>query len=234
MIVSTLLSAGFALTAANAFLLPPEVANKHEAAKNHLLPTLIDPQSRNINIDCSDCPFALASQRNGLHEWTNSVKSDLELKFTAEDDKLKLNGVPFYPMAVPFTPAPLSAKQVKKSEDEEAVSHKGYDGDLRLSYSLETHNLKGPSGPEQDITATEITFSILGLDNEIARVDDIKIKTLSVPNPATGKHEVSLVMIICMVLDTNTCRSCSLSLWIQCLLTAIRRTLTVGPSSVEY
>lgn len=194
MLVPTLLSAGFALTA-NAFLLPLNVANKYEAAKNHITPTLLNPQFRDIILDCSDCPYALASKRNGLHEWTNSVKSDLEMTFTAEENKLKLNGVPFYPVTPPFTPAPLTAHQIKKPEDKEAVSKEGYDGDLSLSYSIEVHDMKGSSGPEQGATATEITFSILGLDNEVAHVDDIKIKTLSLPNPANGLNEVNLFTI---------------------------------------
>lgn len=213
MLVPTLVSAGFALTA-NAFLLPPEVANNYEAAKNHITPKLVNPQSRDITVDCSNCPFALASQRNGLHEWTHSVKSDLELKFTAENDQLKLNGVPFYPVTLPLTPAPLSVKQIKKPEDEQLVPHQGYDGDLSLSYSIEVHDMKGSIGSEQGVTASEITFSILGLDNEVAHVDDIKIKTLSLLNPANGQSEVSyldkshLISWIDIVSVTHCRRGC--------------------------
>ncbi|KAL8906956.1 MAG: hypothetical protein Q9207_001710 [Kuettlingeria erythrocarpa] len=188
MLVPALLSAGFALTA-NAFLLPPELANNYEA--NYLTLNLKNFQSRDITIDCSNCPFALASQRNGLHEWTHSVKSDLELKFSAENDQLKLNGVPFYPVVSPLTPAPLSVKQTKKPEEVDVATHQGYDGDLSLSYSIEVHDVKGSTGPEQGVRASEITFSILGLDNEVARVDDIKIRTISLLNPANGQSEVS-------------------------------------------
>ncbi|KAI4170506.1 MAG: hypothetical protein LQ343_004883 [Gyalolechia ehrenbergii] len=194
MLVPTLLSAGFALTA-NAFLLPPEVVNKAEAAKNSVPPTLINPQVRTVSLDCSNCPFALASQRNGRHEWTNSVKSDIELKFAAEDDKLKLNGVPFYPVVPPFAPAPLSVKQTPKSGGTEATSDNGFDGDLTLSYSLEIGDKKKglPTQGVVNPTMTEITLSILGLDNEVVHVDDIKIKALSLPNPANGKHELFIV-----------------------------------------
>lgn len=193
MLVPALLSAGFVLTA-NAFLLPPEVATTpNNAPKKHLISNL--PQSRTITLDCSECPFALASQRNGRHEWTHSVKSDVELTFTTDNDKLKLNGVPVYPvLPPPSVPAPVLVKQIKKSEDDEAMSHQGYEGDLTLSYSIEVHNMKSSSGAQQGITATEITFSILGLDNEVAHVDDIKIKTLSLPNPSTAQDEVSLVV----------------------------------------
>lgn len=190
MLVPTLLSAGFALTA-NAFLLPPEAARTLEAAKNNVGPHVIDPLSRTVTLDCSECPYALASQRNGRHEWTNDVKSDLQLKFTAEDGKLKLNDVPFYPVTPPFTPAPLSAKQIKKVEDEN-LSADGYDRDLTLSYSLEFDNEKKHfPAPGEDATLTEITLSILGLDNEVVHVDDIKIKALSIPDTANVQHEVS-------------------------------------------
>ncbi|KAL8843332.1 MAG: hypothetical protein Q9170_000190 [Blastenia crenularia] len=206
MLVPTLVSAGFALTA-NAFLLPPEVveaANKVEATKNNIVPALINPRVRNVNLDCSGCPFALSSQRNGLHEWTNSVNSDLELKFIAEDDKLKLNGVPFYPISPPFAPAPLTTKQIEKGEDGSAFSQQGYHGELRLSYSLEVGDRKkNLPAPGQDATATEMTLSILGLDNEVVHVNDIKIKALSLPNPTNGKHELFIVSIDTEASDSN-------------------------------
>ncbi|KAL8917894.1 MAG: hypothetical protein Q9172_005649 [Xanthocarpia lactea] len=192
MLVPTLLSTAFALTA-NAFLLPPEAASTFEAAKNNIAPDTIDPLSRSITLDCSNCPYALASQRNGLHEWTNAVKSDLQLKFTSEDNKLKLNGVPFYPITPPFTPAPLAAKQIKKYGEELA---EGYRGDLRLSYSLEFNNEKKSfPAPGQEAILSEMTLSIMGLDNEVVHVDDIKIKALSLPDSANAKHELIIVSV---------------------------------------
>ncbi|KAL8786677.1 MAG: hypothetical protein Q9213_002612 [Squamulea squamosa] len=203
MFVPTLLSAGFALTA-NAFLLPPEAPRTFEAANNNIASNIIDPLSRSISLDCSKCPYALASQRHGLHEWTNAVKSDLHLKFTSEDNKLKLNGVPFYPIVPPFTPAPLAAKQIKKGESEETTSHQGYDGDLRLSYSLEMDSRKKIFPvPGQEATLTEMTLSIMGLDNEVVRVDDIKIKALSLPDTKHTKHELIIVSVDTQPSDNN-------------------------------
>ncbi len=121
------------------------------------------------------------------------MKSDLQLKFSAENDQLKLNGVPFYPVVSPLTPPPLSVKQTRKPEDADVVTHQGYDGDLSLSYSIEVLDVKGSTGPEQGVTASEITFSILGLDNEVARVDDIKIRIISLLNPANGQSKVSFL-----------------------------------------
>ncbi|KAL8728371.1 MAG: hypothetical protein Q9166_005415 [cf. Caloplaca sp. 2 TL-2023] len=192
MIAPVLLSAGFAL-AANAFLLPPGTANNLEVAD---APKVINPLSRSVSLDCSACPYALASQRNGLHEWTNAVKSDLQLKFTSEDNKLKLNGVPFYPITPPFSPAPLSAKQIKKDDEAEATSHEGYNGNLKLSYSLEIDNEKKSfPAPGQEATLSEMTLSILGLDNEVVHVDDIKIKTLSLPDSENAKHDLIIVSV---------------------------------------
>ncbi|KAL8716380.1 MAG: hypothetical protein Q9220_000287 [cf. Caloplaca sp. 1 TL-2023] len=204
MYVTTLLSAGLALTA-NAFLLPPEAANNLEAAKNNVAPHLIDPQSRSIDLDCSDCPYALASQRNGHHEWTHDVKSDLRLKFTTEGNQLKLNGVPFYPVTQPFTPAPLSAKQIQKTVGDEVVSKQGHDGDLALSYTVEFNKEKKSfPAPGQDAVVTEITFSVLGLDNEVVHVDDVKIKTLSLPSSETAKHELIIVSVDTESPEDNT------------------------------
>ncbi|KAL8873247.1 MAG: hypothetical protein Q9174_001255 [Haloplaca sp. 1 TL-2023] len=206
MLVPTLLSAGFALTA-NAFLLPPEAAKTFETAKNelHSHPHVIDPLSRTVNVDCSGCPYALASQRNGRHEWTNDVKSSLELKITAEDEKLKLNGVPFYPVAPPFAPAPLYAKQIKKSNDEHSTPEEGFDRPLMLSYSLEFEKEKKAfPGPGQDATLTEVTLSILGLDNEVVHVDDVKIKVLDIPNTKDLKHELILVSVDTEPTDQNS------------------------------
>lgn len=181
------LSAAFALTA-NAFLLPPEAARDSKAATKNIAPNIINPLSRSIALDCSDCPFALESQRNGRHEWTNSVKSNLQLQFTSESGQLRLNGVPFYPVTPPFTPAPLTAKQVQKDVEQKI---EGYSGDLRLSYSLEVDNEKKHFPvPGQEAILSEMILSIMGLDNEVIRVDDIKIKALSLPNSADAKHEV--------------------------------------------
>ncbi|KAL8998098.1 MAG: hypothetical protein Q9169_002791 [Polycauliona sp. 2 TL-2023] len=192
MLFSALLSAGFAATA-HAFLLPPEAASTFEAAKNKIAPDTINPLSRSVALDCSNCPYALASQRNGRHEWTNSVKSDLQLQFTSEDNKLKLNGMPFYPVTPPFAPAPLAAKQIKKDEEDKA---EGYREGLKLSYSLEVDNeRKHFPVPGQEAILSEMTLSIMGLDNEVIRVDDIKIKALSLPNSANAKHELIIVSV---------------------------------------
>lgn len=151
---------------------------------------------RTIKLDCSDCPFALSSQRNGRHEWTNSVKSDLELNFAAEEDKLKLNGVPIYPINPSSALAPLSVKQTRKSGSAETTSSTAFDGDLTLSYSLEVGDKKkGSASTGQAATITEITLSVLGLDSEVVHVDDIKIKALSIPNPVNGKSELFIVAV---------------------------------------
>ncbi|KAI4258776.1 MAG: hypothetical protein LQ352_001085 [Teloschistes flavicans] len=199
MLVPTLLSAGFVLTT-QAFLIPPEAAKTFEQGKDNVASHVIDPFSRTVTLDCSNCPYTLASRRNGRHEWTNDIRSDLQLKFTAENDKLKLNGISFYPVAPPFTLAPLVAKQIKKPDDESVVAQASRDQDVTLSYSLEFDNEKKhfpASG--QDATLTEITLSILGLDNEVVHVDDIKIKALStatIDDLALNPQQVSLYVYL--------------------------------------
>ncbi|KAL9586872.1 MAG: hypothetical protein Q9212_000616 [Teloschistes hypoglaucus] len=195
MLVPALLSAGFVLTS-QAFLLPPEAAKTFEQGKDKVASHVIDPFSRTVALDCSNCPYALASQRNGRHEWTNDIKSDLQLKFTAENDKLKLNGIPFYPVTAPFSPAALFAKQIKKSDDKSDVAQANHDHDLTLSYSIDFENEKKHfPAPGPDATLTEITLSILGLDNEVVHIDDIKIKALSIPDSRNIKHELMIVSV---------------------------------------
>ena len=193
MLFPAILSGGFALTA-NAFLLPPGIAKEYQAAKDNIAPVLGGQHSQTINLDCSTCPYALASQRNGRHEWTNDVKSGLEMKFTAEDQSLKLNGVPFYPVAVPFVPAPLFAKQIIKDEGQKAALQKGFEGNLRLSYSVEFEKNNRIPPPTQDASVVEITMSVMALDNEMVHLDDIKIKALSLSAVEKSKPEVSILL----------------------------------------
>lgn len=191
MILPTLLSAGTLAVAAHAFLLPLEVVETAEVSKQ-LSPFV--GQSQELDLDCSSCPFALESTRHGLHEWSNSQKSDLKLKFATGDNKLRLNGVPFYPIAFPQLPPLLSAKQVAKNDDEGMSSQvsKAYQGDLKLSYSLEINDIKHFANPdEQEADVVTIVMSIMGLDDQMVKVDDIHIKLLKEANSAVRRHGFS-------------------------------------------
>lgn len=187
MILPTLLSAGTLAVAAQAFLLPLEVVETAEVSKQ-LAPFV--GQSQEIDLDCSSCPFALESSRHGLHEWTSSPKSDLKLNFATGDGKLRLNGVPFYPINFPELPPVLSAKQVAK-KDAEGMSTKvpnPYHGDLTLSYSLEVNDVKHFANPdEEEADVVSVVISIMGLDDQMVQVDDIHIKLLKDANSAVRR-----------------------------------------------
>lgn len=190
MILPTLLSAGTLAVAAHAFLLPLEVVETAEVSKQ-LSPFV--GQSQEIDLDCSSCPFALDSTRHGLHEWTTEQKSDLKLNFATGDNKLRLNGVPFYPIPFPELPPVLSAKQVAKKDAEDMSTkvwneHR-YRGDLKLSYSLEINDIKHFANPDEDeADVVTVVISIMGLDDKMVQVDDIHIKLLKEANSAVRRQ----------------------------------------------
>jgi hypothetical protein len=144
-------------------------------------------QSQEVDLDCSSCPFAIDRGRDGIHEWTDSVKSDLKLKFATRDNKLSLNGIPFYPIGFPQLPPQLFVKQVAK-KDESGMSTEvehAYPADLKLSYSLEINDVKHFANPgEEEADLISIVISIMGLDDRMVQVDDIQIKLLKDANSA--------------------------------------------------
>lgn len=189
MLLPSVLSTAALAWTANAFLLPPENPTTLDKAthKSVIPSTLGDHKSQLVKLDCSSCPYALNSRRHGLNEWTQNVKSDLELQFTTEGNSLKLNGVPFYTVGARFAPVPLSAKQIKKSGLDGIGSKKleGYNGNLRLSYSLEIQNVvRGEDG-----AATEILMTIMGLDTQMINVDDIKITLLALHGEKSNNEQ---------------------------------------------
>lgn len=181
MLLPTLLSASALAWTANSFLLPLELANKANTDnfKGLTLSGLeaVQSKSQTVRLDCSSCPFALDSERNGHHEWTSDVNSELEMRFTTENGKLALNGVPFYPISSPPLPPILSVMQIQKeSGDASAKKWKGYHGDLALSYSLEIEKIQ-PLGNEPGNLAS-IVLTVLGLEEQMIKVDNIVIKVI--------------------------------------------------------
>ena len=171
MLLPSLLSVSVLGVAAQAFLLP-EIANlpiTHNP--NNVLPAIVDHNTQVVNVDCSTCPYALNSDRNGVHEWTADVASDLEMKFETDGKVLKLNGVPFYPQTNPTLPPLLSVSQLKK--DGEVSAMEGYHGQLRMSYSVEFAAKKF-----EDHTLVRLLMTIMGLDGQMIKVDDIEIKAI--------------------------------------------------------
>ena len=171
MYFTTLLSTSVLALTANAFLVPLEIAEDVQAAKAkaaNVIPSLFDHNTQSINLDCSSCPFALTSERNGAHEWTNDIKSDLHMSITAEQKHLFLNGKSFYPATIQDMPGALYAPQIKKHGDSEQGK------DVKLSYTVEVDHDMAEDGNE----LLTVTMSILAIDTEMIKVDDIEIKTI--------------------------------------------------------
>lgn len=182
-------TAALALTA-NAFLLPPGIADdvqagqekqaeklhnavdKVKAKAGEIVTQIVDHNSHNIKLDCASCPFALKTERDGHHEWTDGIESDLSLHFAVKDNHLTLNGDPFYPVTVQEMPGALHARQVPKaSSDRKAYETGAYEQDLKLSYTLEFDT---KADPEHD-TLVEVTMSIIGIDGQMVKIDDVGI-----------------------------------------------------------
>ncbi|KAL9121773.1 MAG: hypothetical protein Q9187_001675 [Circinaria calcarea] len=168
MLIPTLLSSSVLALTVNAVLIPLEVADKAVAGKANDLTTLINPTSQSIKVDCSTCPYAIASTRNGQHEWTSGVKSDLLMDFTIEKNQLLLNGRPlFQPQMSRFQP--LKIKQVAKEGELEAHDKKwdAFKGDLGMSYSVELSQENGVNSME---------IQVLGLDGEMVNTDAVSVR----------------------------------------------------------
>lgn len=167
MYLSSLLTAGALGVAAQAFL--PEINTIPNA--DNVVPTTLDHNSQIVNLDCSTCPYALSTTRNGGHEWTADVESELEMKFDSDGKTLKFNGVPFYPISNPTLPPTLFVAQKKK--DGQVSNMEGFEGNLRLSYSLEYDEKKF-----EDNSLVTVVMTIMGLDGQMIRVDNVEIKTI--------------------------------------------------------
>ena len=99
------------------------------------------------------------------------MKSELEMIFESDGQTLKFNGVPFYPVTNPTLPPTLFVSQ--KRIDDQDTQLKGYEGNLRLSYSLEYEEKKF-----EEHTLITVMMTIMGLDGQMIRVDNVEIKAV--------------------------------------------------------
>ena len=162
---SSIAFVSFALSA-HSFLIP---GNLDAFAKDGVNPTT-HSQEQSIDLDCSTCPFAL-SGKEGV-EWTQDVQSDLPMKFKTDGQSLELNDVAFYPVNLELPPPQLHVSQKKKEGED--PTFEGYNGDLRLSYSLEYDEQQADDGNR----LVTVTMTVMALDGQFVRIDDIKIKTI--------------------------------------------------------
>ena len=179
MILSSCLSLSLALSA-QAFLIPGEVDAFSKDGLSNNPPAPVSQQSeKDLTLDCSSCPYALNSERHGGHEWTNDVESDLHLKIDSDGESLRLNGVSFYPIQGVIPPQ-LHVSQSKK--DGEDPTFEAYQGDLRLSYSLEYSEKKADDGN----SLVTVVMSLMALDGQMIRIDDVEIKTIKKADGKVG------------------------------------------------
>ncbi|MCJ1343672.1 hypothetical protein MMC31_001868 [Peltigera leucophlebia] len=220
MLVKQILSASALALTANALLVPTEMLEKvdsefkafddafvEEISKNFNGVEVVKTNSKTVHLDCSTCPFALKSERNGKHEWISDTKSDLELIFATEDGKLTLNGVPFYPISNTLPPI-LTVKQMQKESEASEGHHEAYEGELVMSYGLEIENKRST---EENADVVSIIISIIGLEDQMIRVDDIKIKLIETKDkatihsittkPASNGPDAQCTTILCRVLS---------------------------------
>jgi hypothetical protein len=169
MFLRSLLTVGALAVAAQAFLIP-EIDSTPNA--DDVVPTILNHDTQTINLDCSTCPYALNTNRNGGHEWTADVESDLEMKFDSDGEALTFNGVPFYPISNPTLPPTLLVSQKKK--DGQDLKFEGFNGNLRLSYSME-YDEKKFQGEHSLVT---VVMTIMGLDGQMVRIDNVEIKAI--------------------------------------------------------
>lgn len=185
MLAKQLLSASALALTANALLVPTGMLEKvdsefkafdhsfvEEISKNFNGVEVVKTNSKTVHLDCSTCPFALKSERNGQHEWILDTKSDLEMTFATEAGKLTLNGVPFYPISNTLPPI-LTVKQIRKESEASEGHHEAYEGELIMSYGLEIENKRSI---EENAHVVSIIISIMGLEDQMINVDDINIK----------------------------------------------------------
>ncbi len=102
--------------------------------------------------------------------WKQDTPSDLVMQFTAEGNNLKLNGAPFYPVAMSPLPPMISAKQIPKDGAEVLMN----EDPVRLSYSLEFE--------KENPIFIKALMTVMGLEGQMIKVDNIEIKALKAPD----------------------------------------------------
>ena len=171
MLLPSYLSVGALALTANAFLIPGDLEDF--SVKGFAHPAVSQLQaSKTVTIDCSTCPYALKTERDDSHEWTNDVASDLEMTINSDGNSLLFDGISFYPIQAPGLPPPLQISQKKKEGEKSTME--GFQGGLRLSYSLESEEKKADDGN----SLVSLSMTIMALDGQMVKVDDVEIKAI--------------------------------------------------------
>ena len=176
---NTLLFGSAALGATSAFLVNPTV--NIDSVQLHGLTG--HPYPTTYKLDCSKCPLALNTMRNGKPEWTNGVKSDLLLNFEVKDNSVFLNGLPMLDANANNLMVPLKVKQVIKDGelDTARVNWQPFEGELGLSYSTHQASPKLFKTEDGITTLYEIDFQVLDIAGQNVNTDDVLIKLIKDP-----------------------------------------------------
>lgn len=173
-----LLAATACAVAAQAFLLPSEVAKSAIESSDNLHSNIISPSNRVIKLDCPGCAFA-DQREDGHYTWVTGVPNALVLNFTTENTQLSLNGRPFYPNANSWF-----APQVRAEESLEDLKAAGYPAPLPLSGLLTAV----PETPfhENEGQVYGIDYQITAINDQEIKVDTVQIKALRDSNDKVG------------------------------------------------
>ena len=189
MLLQSFLGIGTLAVTANAVLVPYKIEDSK-------VPDLsIYQGAKKITLDCSTCPYALKTEEDGKRGWSHEIPSDLEMEFDVKDNFITFNGVPISPLNNPTLPPILSVAQKAKEGAESDVN--GDVEDLRLSYSLEMIQKPFDDGN----TLLTLTMSVMALDNQMIRVDDIELKAIkdsngNVSKPHIARHEFEALPLL--------------------------------------
>lgn len=180
MMFRPLLAATVCAVAANAFLIPLEVADSAIESSDNLHANIISPSNRVIKLDCPGCAFA-DYREGGHYTWVTGVPNALILNFTADDNQLGLNGRAFYPNAKGWF-----APQVRAEDSLVELKAAGYPAALPLAGSLLGMMETPFQGYEGQVFS--IDYQITAINGQKIKVDKVHIKALRDSNGKVSYH----------------------------------------------
>ncbi len=157
--------------AAQAFLIPLEVANSAIDTSNDSPISILSPSNRVIKLDCPGCAFAQSNEEDGSYAWLTNVENSLLLNFTADNERLSLNGGPLYPL-----PGLLLAPQVRSERSLVDLKTEGHSVPLQLSYLFEG----GPRTPAVDEEGQlhSVQLKITAINAQVINVATVHVQAL--------------------------------------------------------
>lgn len=164
-----LLGATACAVAAQAFLIPLEVADSAIESSDNLHASFLSPSNRVIKLDCPGCLFA-DHRQGGDYTWVTGVSNALILNFTADGNQLQLNGRAFYPYTETWF-----APQVRAEDSLVELKAAGYPAGLQLGGSLLA---SAESLGENQGQVFGIDYQITSINGQEIKVDTVHLKAL--------------------------------------------------------